>query len=401
MQQQRINNYSILKELGKGANGQVYLAIKDEDKKEYALKLQQFEISNYELAIIDELKSYQLFNIAKSYEKFVYKLGFMEYDCIVMDYCNNGDLSDYLKINRKYLNIQDIRDMIFQIAFGIWELHNFKIIHRDLKPQNILTHKQDKLFLKICDLGLSKISKQGGGNHTVNIGTPYYMAPELIQNDDSDFKNYDCSVDVWALGVIIYEFFSEEQLFAGRNISMIFDQIKNLDIKEKLNKIYDLDLRNICEKCLYKNPNKRPKIEQILIALDEIKFEKQKQILQNDSTNVQQSQIKIKSAITTIQQNLYQENNQKLNEENKINNSQQINYQEEPQNKMIEKCSQLQPSLNPIQIRLQVQILSKIKDKKFANQLIFMYWNKKSEEEILKVLQAKGNELIVNSQKLY
>ncbi|CAD8044701.1 unnamed protein product [Paramecium primaurelia] len=325
----------------------------------------------------------------------------MEYDCIAMDYCNNGDLSDYLKINRKNLNIQDIRDMIFQIAFGIWELHKFKIIHRDLKPQNILTHKQqDKLFLKICDLGLSKISKQGGGNHTVNIGTPYYMAPELIQNGDSN-SSYDCSVDVWALGVIIYEFFSEEQLFAGRNIQIIFDQIKNLDIMQKLNKIYDVYLRNICEKCLYKNPKERPKIKQILIALDKIKFEKQKFMLKNDSTKLLQSQIKIKGAITTIQQNLYQQNNQKLNEENQINNSQQINYQEEPQNKIIEKSSQLQPSLNNLQVRLQVQLLSKIKDKKFANQLIFMYWNKKSEEEILKVIQAKGDELIVNSQKQY
>ncbi|CAD8044700.1 unnamed protein product [Paramecium primaurelia] len=58
MFQQRINNYSILKELGKGANGQVYLAIKDEDKKEYALKLQQFEISEYELAIIEYIYFY-------------------------------------------------------------------------------------------------------------------------------------------------------------------------------------------------------------------------------------------------------------------------------------------------------------------------------------------------------
>ncbi|CAD8133061.1 unnamed protein product [Paramecium octaurelia] len=360
MNQLKIKNYQIIKELGKGANGQVFLAINDEDKKQYALKLQQSEITDYEKEIIKEFRNYELKNVVRSYEHFEFQQGFMDYNCIAMDYCNEGDLQNFLKMHRKDAKIQEIRDMIFQIAYGIWELHEFNIIHRDLKPLNILMHIQDdELLLKICDLGLSKISK-GNGSHTVNIGTPYYMAPELIQNDEN--LNYDSSVDIWALGVIIFDFFSEEQLFFGKNINTIFQQIRNQDIRQKLNIIQDHDLRQICEKCLKRDSRQRVKVEEILNCLNKNKFENQQQTLRSETNKIVQSQIKIQNA-----------------------------------SQMVQQGSQLNKQLNGQQIQLQVSLLSKIRDKKFATQLIFMYEDQRSEVEILKELKIKGDKLIQNS----
>ncbi|CAK75156.1 unnamed protein product (macronuclear) [Paramecium tetraurelia] len=376
MYQSKVKNYSIMKELGKGANGQVYLAIRDEDNQQYALKLQQSEITKYELEII---KYILLIYLIENQEIMIQKMqqevmSFMEYYCIAMDYCDQGDLQNFLKVHRNSAKIQEIRDMIFQIAFGIWELHQFNIIHRDLKPLNILMHIQDnELFLKICDLGLSKISK-GIDQHTVNIGTPYYMAPELIQNDDD--LNYDSSVDIWALGVIIFDFFSEEQLFSGKNINNIFQNIRNSDFTHKLDKIKDKELREICEKCLKRDPKQRVKVEEILDCLNKQKFENYQKILHAESNQIAQSQIRISNTITQNQQD-----------------PKYIQSKVQQPSQILEQGSQYHKQ----QIQLQVSILSKIRDKKFANQLVFML-GEKNEAEILKELKIKGDQLIENSQ---
>ncbi len=85
-----------------------------------------------------------------------------------------------------------------QIAKGLQYLHKNKIIHRDIKPENILISRGRA---KIGDLGLAKILDEKITKMTRKIGTPFYLAPEMVD----DNAPYNLPVDIWALGVVFLE----------------------------------------------------------------------------------------------------------------------------------------------------------------------------------------------------
>ncbi|CAK88224.1 unnamed protein product (macronuclear) [Paramecium tetraurelia] len=294
--QEVIKNYKIIKKIGQGATGIVYVVV-DENNNYYALKLQS-NISNSEKAMNNQIKEIKFQNVINTYEQFEYKKDFFNYFCVVMDFCNTGDLYQYLNQNHFKLTFEQKKFMLFQIAFGIWEIHQLNIIHRDIKPSNILVQifNNDQFLFKICDLGLSKIQEN---LNTINIGTPYYMAPELIDPNQQKAE-YDKSVDVWAFGALIFDFYSNQQLFFGLKISQIFDQIKSgLFLQQKL-MVYVKDplLLDIAKSCLSYFPKARPSIEQILIQLNEPWFQqKKKQFMEQNQKIFSPNQDKILAQI--------------------------------------------------------------------------------------------------------
>jgi serine/threonine-protein kinase ULK/ATG1 len=115
--------------------------------------------------------------------------------CIILEYCDSGDLRNILKkpIKEKYAQFY-----FTQLVNGLKYLDKKNIIHRDIKPKNILLTDNRKL-LKIADFGFAKISKNDTLNDTV-CGSPLYMAPEIMK------KNlYNNQTDLWSLGMILYE----------------------------------------------------------------------------------------------------------------------------------------------------------------------------------------------------
>ncbi|CAM6031516.1 unnamed protein product, partial [Sphagnum compactum] len=96
--------------------------------------------------------------------------------------------------------------IFIQILKGVNSLHKQKepLIHRDLKPANILLKKDEVkgIRVKIADIGLAVIHKYSGQSHTMDKGTPKYMAPEVIKD-----KKYDTKADIYSLGVIFEEIF--------------------------------------------------------------------------------------------------------------------------------------------------------------------------------------------------
>jgi serine/threonine protein kinase len=118
-----------------------------------------------------------------------------EVSYIVMDYYSDGDLSSIL--------IKPLKESIAKFYFKqlvecVRHMHENKIMHRDLKPKNILL-ANNKTVLKLTDFGLAKNDSSMHRSHTI-CGSPLYMAPELLNN-----VNYDITVDIWALGIILYE----------------------------------------------------------------------------------------------------------------------------------------------------------------------------------------------------
>ena len=127
---------------------------------------------------------------------------------LVMEFCNGGDLGNILS---RYQRLPEavIRAFLKQITAGIGYLHSQHIIHRDLKPPNILVETDtkklitdlnlDQIVLKIADFGLAKQMEKNQLLQT-GCGTMAYMAPEIMCN-----SKYDSKVDIWSVGVILYE----------------------------------------------------------------------------------------------------------------------------------------------------------------------------------------------------
>ena len=114
-----------------------------------------------------------------------------------MEYCKDGDLKKYLKKREKEgLLEQEVILTMRQIVKGYHSLAKNNTIHRDLKPANILIN--NGLF-KICDFGFSKVIKDPSMANKTCVGSPIYMAPQIL-----DKKDYSAKCDIWSLGIIFY-----------------------------------------------------------------------------------------------------------------------------------------------------------------------------------------------------
>lgn len=157
-------------------------------------------------------------------------------------YMNNYDNND---------NVKNIKNITLQICLGLKYCHDMNIIHRDIKPQNILVQiKSYGIHVKIADFGLA-IQQLLPKNLSLNIVSLWYRAPEILL----DF-NYDCKIDIWALGCVFYELSTKSVLFPGTPET----QLKV--ILHELHKINKVD--KFVKKMLKLNPDKRFTAEQLL-----------------------------------------------------------------------------------------------------------------------------------------
>ncbi|XP_022096208.1 serine/threonine-protein kinase unc-51-like isoform X2 [Acanthaster planci] len=136
---------------------------------------------------------------------------------LVMEYCNGGDLADYLHA-KGTLSEDTIRFFLRQIAAAMEVLHNKGIIHRDLKPQNLLLSHQSKktpppsdIRIKIADFGFARILEEDMMAATL-CGSPLYMAPEVIMS-----LQYDGKADLWSLGTILFQCLTGSAPFKASN----------------------------------------------------------------------------------------------------------------------------------------------------------------------------------------
>ena len=178
---------------------------------------------------------------------------------IILELCKNKSLADYLENRGGKLTEIEVKCFIFQLLQGLKSLHNNKIIHRDLKPSNLLL--DDKYELKIGDFGkIAEITENKKRRYTV-CGTYYYMAPEMFENNG---KGYSFEVDIWSVGIIMYQLLTGKLPFNGENIDEIIKNIlefepKSLDVSGLSTVAADL-----IKQILIKNPKHRPAINQII-----------------------------------------------------------------------------------------------------------------------------------------
>lgn len=221
--------YEFVKIIGCGQFGTVREAVKISQSFGSTTKTEIFPGKRYAIKSISrekikrgigmlkrELEILQLVdhpNIVKLYEIFEDS----KYIHIVMEICTGGDLFDYL-INKRTLTEQEVAQILSKLMAAVNHLHNLKICHRDIKPENcLLMSNEPNAEIKLVDFGMS--SKFGDNIMTTMVGTPYYLAPEVLK------ARYGKECDVWSFGVLMYLLLSGKQPFKGTDINDLFRKI--------------------------------------------------------------------------------------------------------------------------------------------------------------------------------
>uniref|UniRef100_UPI00398F2EED serine/threonine-protein kinase ULK1 isoform X3 n=1 Tax=Pristiophorus japonicus TaxID=55135 RepID=UPI00398F2EED len=150
---------------------------------------------------------------------------------LVMEYCNGGDLADYLHL-KGTLSEDTIRLFLQQIAGAMKMLHSKGVIHRDLKPQNILLSyaggrksNPNSIRIKIADFGFARYLQTNMLAATL-CGSPMYMAPEVIMS-----QHYDAKADLWSIGTIVYQCLTGKAPFQAnspQNLRLFYEKNKTL-----------------------------------------------------------------------------------------------------------------------------------------------------------------------------
>ena len=191
---------SSTKTLGQGAFGKVFLtnnkfnedhwvAVKLMSKKKLQSQLSKIY---QEVAILNTLDHN---NIVKYYETYDDPDGNIY---LIMEYIKGGELLAKIESREdNCLTEPEARNYSRQLFGALAHMHSLNIAHRDIKPENIMLTDHDEV--KFVDFGLSKISDGGGKMMKTICGTPYYMAPELLER-----QVYDTKCDMWSMGVILY-----------------------------------------------------------------------------------------------------------------------------------------------------------------------------------------------------
>ncbi len=254
------DRYEVLKLVGKGGMGMVYLAKDKRLKKNVAIKTlppSLLEDKTFKERLVREavtLGQIEHPNICNVYDIVVKN----DYAYIVMQYIEGESLADLLKEGK--LDFERALDIALQIADGLKAAHERGIIHRDIKPSNIFVSKDG--FVKILDFGLAKtVESEGKSELEYNltetgmiVGTVSYMSPEQAEG-----KKLDNRSDIFSFGIVLYEMFTGRRPFEGNSHLSVLANIlsKEEALPSRVKSTLPRELDEIIKKALKKDRDKR------------------------------------------------------------------------------------------------------------------------------------------------
>ena len=304
------DNYQVIQELGRGAFSTIYKVQSKIDNKIYCLKKINLKKTNDKTNEINILSQLSHPNLVKYITSIIEKDGIY----IIMEFCEYGDLYSLLHSVRKkkvYVNEEIIWDIAYQSLLALEYLHSANIIHRDIKLLNIFMAK-DKT-IKIGDMGMSKLLSKKEMKMS-RVGTPLYIAPELVKKEKYDYK-----ADIWSLGCSLYHLAKTVPPFNDENLIRLGQAIVN-EQPPSLPNCYTEKLFQFILKLMTKDKSKRPSATEALELIpDKIKV-KYSEKTNNNNKKKTENNINNNSV---VKENKKKKNSNKneVNNENKSDNS--------------------------------------------------------------------------------
>ncbi|XP_052119577.1 serine/threonine-protein kinase mig-15 isoform X3 [Frankliniella occidentalis] len=260
--------FELIEVVGNGTYGQVYKGRHTKTGQLAAIKVMDVtEDEEEEIKLeINVLKKYSNHrNIATYYGAFIKKSppGKDDQLWLVMEYCGAGSVTDLVKSTKgQSLKEEWIAYICREILRGLAYLHNNKVIHRDIKGQNVLL--TDNAEVKLVDFGVSAQLDRTIGRRNTFIGTPYWMAPEVIACDENPDATYDNRSDLWSLGITALEMAeSQPPLCDLHPMRALFLIPRNPPARLKSKK-WSKRFHSFIETVLVKDYHQRPYTEQLL-----------------------------------------------------------------------------------------------------------------------------------------
>uniref|UniRef100_A0A8C6TD06 non-specific serine/threonine protein kinase n=2 Tax=Neogobius melanostomus TaxID=47308 RepID=A0A8C6TD06_9GOBI len=217
-------------------------------------------------AEINMLKKYSHHrNIATYYGAFVKKNppGIDDQLWLVMEFCGAGSITDLIK-NTKGNSLKEewIAYVCREILRGLTHLHQHKVIHRDIKGQNVLLTENAEV--KLVDFGVSAQLDRTVGRRNTFIGTPYWMAPEVIACDENPDATYDFKSDLWSLGITAIEMAEGAPPLCDMHPMRALFLIPRNPAPRLKSKKWSKKFQSFIDSCLMKSHSQRPSTEQLL-----------------------------------------------------------------------------------------------------------------------------------------
>ncbi|KAF2975738.1 hypothetical protein EK904_014052, partial [Melospiza melodia maxima] len=215
---------------------------------------------------INMLKKYSHHrNIATYYGAFIKKNppGMDDQLWLVMEFCGAGSVTDLIK-NTKGNTLKEewIAYICREILRGLSHLHQHKVIHRDIKGQNVLLTENAEV--KLVDFGVSAQLDRTVGRRNTFIGTPYWMAPEVIACDENPDATYDFKSDLWSLGITAIEMAEGAPPLCDMHPMRALFLIPRNPAPRLKSKKWSKKFQSFIESCLVKNHSQRPTTEQLM-----------------------------------------------------------------------------------------------------------------------------------------
>ncbi|KAG7713384.1 hypothetical protein KL949_005043 [Ogataea haglerorum] len=250
------SQFKKLEVIGRGKFGTVYKGLRLDTKELVAIKIlnldtpeEEVKDVQQEIQFLSQLKSVP--NVTRYYGSYLHghKLW------IIMDYCAGGSVRTLLRpgpLEEKYISVI-VREVLLALQF----IHQLGVIHRDIKAANILIQKDGKV--QLCDFGVAGQLTTSAMKRTTMVGTPYWMAPEVIMEG----ADYNEKADIWSLGITIYELATGNPPYSDKDAMRAMQLLTQHEPPRLEGRQFSANLKEQVAICLEEKPELRPSAEEL------------------------------------------------------------------------------------------------------------------------------------------